>query len=79
MDNKGVRFADYFNHFAEQNTTIVNCQLSIVHFARQCDKPEFEKICKNPCNSGELMVIYTKQLRAFGPAEEIKRNQGGIS
>ena len=48
MDNKGVRFADYFNHFAEQNTTIVNCQLSIVHFARQCDKPEIEKFFKKP-------------------------------
>ena len=32
MDNEGVGYADYLNHFAEQNTFIVNYQLSIVHY-----------------------------------------------
>ena len=41
MDNEGVAYGHYLNHFAEQNTLIVHYALCIVHFKRQLDKPEY--------------------------------------
>ena len=32
MDNEGVGYADYLNYFSKKNTSIVNYQLSIVHY-----------------------------------------------
>ena len=32
MENEGVTFGHYLNHFAKQNTTIAHCQLSIINW-----------------------------------------------
>jgi hypothetical protein len=31
MQNEGVAFGDYFNHFPEENTTILHYALCILH------------------------------------------------
>ena len=48
MDNECVAFGDYLNHFPQENTTIVNCPLSIVNSGRQLDKYEFVPLQTNP-------------------------------
>ena len=48
---------------------------SLQVYMKLLDKSEFEKSWETPCNRGALMVIYTKQLWAFEPAEEILRKQ----
>ena len=39
-----MRFAHDLNYFPQENTIIVNYQLSIVHYARQRDKSGFNGI-----------------------------------
>ena len=46
MDNEGVAFGDYLNHFPQENTIILNSQFSILNYLsfRRNDKLEFSDL-----------------------------------
>jgi hypothetical protein len=42
MLNEGVAKGDYFNHFPQENTSILHSAFCILHFGRQPDESEFD-------------------------------------
>ena len=72
MDNEGVAFGDTFGFIFEENTTIVNYPLSIIHysFVRQHEKWQFVGKDKHKRSRPEfslraVYVLYRASFRSF--------------
>ena len=53
MLNEGVAKGDYFNHFPQENTSILHFAFCILHFGRQPDKLESDALMQH-------LVIFRK-------------------